>query len=512
MARAEALLRQGCYECLRTASDVYAHLIDPPVRRPSPSAIRAAFEVSVLLAVREKEIGLDSAASLSRARTLLGKLSEQSPPDRRGASRADLTRSKSAVLAAPDPAMLLHVAEGFFGELSGLDAEARQDQARAAEQRGSLADAERQLQQAFEESGGTALAAGYLALALDCEQPVRDRLVSPAGTLARADAPPLLRYRAAICSQDRPRVLNELREQDPRWTEAYFFEGKYEMGSPSRPPVPARAAPLFASARDTFPTSIAVHVLLARAQEMEGDAAAALASFDAVLALQPAHVDAQLGRVRTLSSLGRHEEAVATASALIERGTWYVGDAYYWRAWNQYSRRQLDAAWADVQGAMRLVANTSVYTLAGSIAHARRELETAVGHFDTAWTMDATNCFAASSGGLVEIDRGDWKAAADRFSNGVQCYAVAAGMARAELASIENASLDPGERTRRLATTRKRWESAEELGAQSALNAAQAYVQVGERERALAFVERAERHVSTRNAAGMLRVRIAGVR
>jgi tetratricopeptide (TPR) repeat protein len=495
---------------LKGASDVYARLVDPPVRRPSDDALRGAFDVSLLLAVREKEIGLDSAASLARARTLLGKLPPYGTSERKGSSRPTPTTAKSGIVRVRDPAARLRVAEAVFGELSGLDAEARQEQARAAQQRGSVSDAVSELQHAFEESGGTDLAAGYLALALDCEQAVRDRLLSPAGILARADAPPLLRYRAAICSQDRPAALTELRQKDPRWSEAFVFEGKYEMGSPSRPPVPTRAIPLFVSARAAFPTSIAVHVMLARAQEMEGDAAGALASFDNVLGLQPAHVDAQLGRVRTLSSLGRHEEAIATATGLIDGGTWYVGDAYYWRAWNQYSRRRLDPAWADVTTAMRLVANTSVYTLAGSIAHARRELEIAAGHFDTAWTMDATNCFAASSGGLVEIDLGDWRAAADRFSKAVQCHAVAAGMARAEIGSIETAALDPAVRARRLASARKRLESAEELGAQSALNAAQAYAQVGERERALAYVERAEGHTSTRNAAGELRVRIAG--
>jgi len=510
LARADALVRDGCYQCLKDASELYARLVEPPEKRPSARALQGAFDSSLLLAVRQKEIGLDSAASLARARTLLDKLSRPGTPDRKGRSRAAPTMSGSGIVHIQDPTIRLHVAEAVFGELAGLDAEARQQQARATQQRGDVADAVRQLQHEFELSTGTDLAAGYLALALDCEQPVSERVIPPSTAAARDDAPPLLRYRAAICSQDRPVVLTALREEDPRWTEVLLFEGKYEMGSPSRPPLPARAAPLFTAARAALPDSIAVHVLLARAHEMEGEAAAALASFDDVLALEPTHVDARLGRVRTLSSLGRREEAIATATWLIERGTWYVGDAYYWRAWNQYSSRRLDAAWADVNTAMRLVANTSVYTLAGSIAYARRELETAVRHFDTAWKMDATNCFAAASGGLVGMDLGDWKAASDRFSNAVQCYAVAAGMARAELRSIENAALEPAVRARRLASARKRLESAEELGAQSALNAAQTYVQLGDGERALAYVERAEGHPSTRNAAGVLRMRIAG--
>lgn len=493
LARADALVRDGCYRCLQEALRVYVRLTDPPAQRPLPRALRGAFDVSLLLAAREKEIGLPADASLARARALLSRMS----PAQSGTHE--------------DLSMRLAAAEAIVGEASGLDAEERQHRGAGAPQHDVGALTIQRLAQAFLESGQTDLIAAYLALGIDCGQPANRRLIPPASMLAQHGGPALMRYRVAICSSDPPTPLTRLREEDPRWTEIFFFEGKYEMGSPSRSPEPVRAAALLAAAAEALPASVAVHMLLAWAQEMNGDFAAALASFDRILATKPAHVDARLGRARNLSYLGRAEEGIAAATALIDHGTWHVGDAYYWRAWNHYQAHRLEPAWADVQEALRLLANTSVYSLAGSIAYALRDLDTAVRHFDSAVKMDPTNCVAASSAGLVQIDLKAWQMAADRFSKATNCYALVAGSVRTELAALERAALDPALKARRLSSARKRLESAEDLGSQSALNAAQSYVHAGDTDSALTYVERAERHPATRDKAQDLEERIARV-
>ena len=61
-----------------------------------------------------------------------------------------------------------------------------------------------------------------------------------------------------------------------------------------------------------------------------------LAELHATLALVPTHRDAILGRTVTLSHLGRYDEAIAAAARLIELGSWFTGEAYYWRAWDEY--------------------------------------------------------------------------------------------------------------------------------------------------------------------------------
>ncbi len=494
VTRAEALVHEGCYRCLQDASEIYAGLAG----RASDLVVRGAFDVALLMAVREKEVGVPAERSLTRARALLPRLS-RTPAS--GRTHEDL-----------DPATLLKGAETIVGDLSGLDSDERQTRSERPEQAEAAADAIGQLEQILLKSGTTSEAATYLALAIDCERPRNRRLIDPAALRTHAAGSPLMRYRVAICSDGPPTSLTQLREADPRWTDTFFFEGRYEMGNPSRAPEPVRAAALLTSASETFPESIAIRLMLANAHEMNGDFAASLVSFDQILVWKPTHVDARLGRVRTLTYLARADEAIKAATELIDLGTWHVGDAYYWRAWNTYQTQRLEPAWTDIQQAMRLRANTAVYALAGSIAYARKDLTTAVGHFDRAFEMDATNCPAVSSAGLVHTDQAAWQPAAESFSKAASCYALAAGTARKELTTLEQSGLEPGLKARRVSSARKRIESGDELAGQSALNAAQGYVRAGQTRLALDCIELAERHPATRDQALALRARINSTR
>jgi hypothetical protein len=38
--------------------------------------------------------------------------------------------------------------------------------------------------------------------------------------------------------------------------------------------------------------------------------------------------------------------------------------------------------------------------------------------------MDPTNCVAASSTGLVQVDRGAWQLAAEKYSTATSCFAL----------------------------------------------------------------------------------------
>ena len=79
LARADALVRQGCYDCLREANDVYTRVAVGKARRLV--ALRL-FETNLLLALREKEIGLDPAASMAHARAATDALPPVMDPDR----------------------------------------------------------------------------------------------------------------------------------------------------------------------------------------------------------------------------------------------------------------------------------------------------------------------------------------------------------------------------------------------------------------------------------------------
>ena len=104
----------------------------------------------------------------------------------------------------------------------------------------------------------------------------------------------------------------------------------------------------------------------------------ALSGFDDVLKAYPTHRDAMNGKMQAQSYLMRHPDAIATATRLLELGTWHIADANYWRAWNRYHLKEYDAAWDDVENAIKGLSNSRVYMLAGLIAYARKDLPIAV--------------------------------------------------------------------------------------------------------------------------------------
>ena len=139
------------------------------------------------------------------------------------------------------------------------------------------------------------------------------------------------------------------------------------------------------------------------------------------------------------SYLMRHPDAIATATRLLDLGTWHIADANYWRAWNRYHLKEYDAAWEDVENATRGLSNSRVYMLAGLIAYARKDLPIAVQRFDRAYEIDPSACDATWMSGLVSIDQNELAIAAPKFTRGMSCFVSAAAALRQDRARTEAA-------------------------------------------------------------------------
>ncbi len=230
-------------------------------------------------------------------------------------------------------------------------------------------------------------------------------------------------------------------------------------------------------------------------EEFEG----ALSGFDDVLAGQPAHRDALNGRMQALSYLLRHGDAVATATRILDLGTWHIADANYWRAWNRYHLKDYEAAWADVENAIRGLSNSRVYMLAGLIGYARKDLPTAVARFDRAYELDSSACDATWMSGLVSIDQNELEIAAPKFTRGMSCFVSAAAALREDRANrgaaIAKRGTPPTAREQaQLDRLQRDADTADEKSAQSAYNAAQCYARTGQKRMALNLIAVAIAH------------------
>lgn len=471
LVAADEVMHAGCYTCLRDALARYEALAKT---RGAPADLpQRIFEAAVLLTLRAKEIGLPFEPWLERARAAAPSL----PATSGAAAVVELIELAPMEMSgfAPGPAGLRRFAREVLPALAAW-------------------------RERIDATTLTPTTKRYLDLAVACED--RTTRMDMASEAPPTDAPPIVRYRRAICNPTPEADAGRLLAEDPRWTEAAWFAGRRMLAVRGEL---TEAIDMLAVASRAFPESGAMLMSLAGTQRAADRLDAALASYDAVLALVPEHRWALLGRVLCLTYLGRHADAVASATRMIDLGTHLIGDAYYWRAWNRYQLKALDEAWADATSALTQQANTTVHTLTGLIAYARKELPTALSHFERAWTLDNSNCDAGWYKGIVQAELNAWRDAAPTFSTAMSCFVAAASTARAELASVQASSQTESQKAKRQAELQKSAEENERKAATAAYNAAQGFGRTGQTGPALTHLEVAAGHEAMREKAEALK-------
>ena len=173
---------------------------------------------------------------------------------------------------------------------------------------------------------GKDLVATYAALAIDCESQRLIESVDVTALMAIYQNVPLMRFRVARCG--RPPLaapLIALRAADPRWNDTLFWEARRAVtGSPQLGIDLTGAIQLYGEGRAAFPNSIAMTMAWANTNMSAEEFEAALSGFDHVLLTFPDHRDALSGRMQSLSYLMRHPDAIATATRILDLGTWHM--------------------------------------------------------------------------------------------------------------------------------------------------------------------------------------------
>jgi tetratricopeptide (TPR) repeat protein len=430
-----ALIRHGCFSCLGRALAA--------ARQQQDAGL--VFEAAVLLAARARELGMPADEWIEEARTLAvgdsGRLVvldilESLPRDRLSGARdhtlAQTPRRQRVDTLTP----------------SWLDALAR----------GSESPEFR----------------SYLRLSLTCSSATTEAM-SPAEVVdsipADVRTAPLLRYRLGICGPDHVETLRALRVADQDFVDADFALARYAV---QRRPYPDfdDALERLQAAAVAFPRSSAIAATAGDVNQLVERWPEALGAYDAAIALVADHPDALIGRTIALSNLGRHEEAIATATSLIEGGRWFIGQALYWRAWNRFQLTDYTVARQDADRAKMLMVNAGVYLLSGMIEWRLRRLEGAEREFEEALRMDFGQCEAATFLGGVRNERSRVPEAVAAFTQAVRCYDLTIGLAREAIGLLEKSDAPPSHRARQLARHERTIAQAEKRRAEAANGAA----------------------------------------
>jgi tetratricopeptide (TPR) repeat protein len=472
---ADAMLEAGCYRCLLEAIAVYEDALGRS--EPPPVARARAFDTALLLALREKELGLPATPWLDRASALA---IEEERPYLEVAAGLPWTTAGAAVDFEPDVRLTGRTYLDSWVSLMG-----RPD---------SYLDE-------------------YVIVALACTAGTR---AAQTDILARIDTTLVpIRYRMGVCGLEHRAHLDEVVAAEPRFVEAQFFIGRYEMtagvsigGAPARDWL-TRAVPPLLAAHDGIPESPIIAIALAGLMRARTELDRALALYDEAIALRPTQADALLGRTITLTYLERGDDAIATATRMVELGRWHMGQAYYWRAWNHYRAGRLDTAAVDVASARRLNIDADVMTLSGMVAFDQKRPDDARRDLLEALRLDATKCVASWYLGLLDVDVEAWTPAVNRFAVAGACYEQEADAFRAQIDQLP-ADLPDEARARQVASFEDTAASSLQQAGRSYFNAAQASMRLQDRPAARRYAESAVRYENVRARAEALLQSLGG--
>jgi tetratricopeptide (TPR) repeat protein len=386
-----ALIRQGCYRCLEEAFAVAAQ----------QQQSQLAFEAASLLVLRSKELGIPPDAWLERAHAMAGvdgawteilQMVAAVPPDPLGGDREAMSANPA------DGARIRALLPTWRDTLRG--------------------------------GGGSSEFRTYLETALVCSlgpPNQRDQFVDGLGD----GLSPLLAYRAGLCSSHRVDRLRPL-------AEAGFVDAEYTLGRAALEGVKDEELALrhFQTAAAAFPTSLSIGTSIGNIHIEWEDWQAATTAFDAVLAVRPAHPDALIGRTISVSRMGRYQDGIDTATRLVG-GTWYLGQAFYWRAWNYHGLKNYTAARAEMDRTRTLMVNAQVFLLSGLIDWALEGRPLAEQEFQEALSMDFGQCEAAFYLGGVRAEMRKAPEGIAAFTQALQCYDLSITVRRKLIEGVE---------------------------------------------------------------------------
>jgi tetratricopeptide (TPR) repeat protein len=432
LARADRLLSIGCYACLKEATQIYERARG---RGPARAAIAAqAHQALVLMALRERELGLPASNAAQRAVT-----PETLP--------ADVFDHVLRIVGEPQ-----HLPDG--------EADA-------------LAAAMAPLIQTLSNHAARSLPAAYALAAVSCRTS-GDPADQPSLSRWREESA-AIRYADLMCAPDVSAAdVEALLGADPRFLEVHYLAGMHELQQGR----PRSAYHQVAKASEAFPKSFVVNAALAHLALAIDEAEEALRLYERALASRddPAST---LGRARALTFLDRHEEAIDVLNGLLETGAWSPGEAHYWRGWNLYQLARHEEAREDARQALRTWSSPDVERLAGLTSLALDRPDEARGHFVQALALGADDCESRLHLARLDSHAHEWATALDGFDAAATCFSRA--LAERQEAVSEHEAL---------ASTVREISRLERWRASSLYSAAISAKVLGRRELALAYASR----------------------
>jgi tetratricopeptide (TPR) repeat protein len=461
LTNADALVRAGCYDCLVAAYREYTTLRAYPAATESATA--GAVRSAALLAARERELGTEDSGYLRRAHELVA------------TNDTAYQQTLVPLLEITDTLLTRNAARQIGDEIEL----ARMQTAN----RNRDAWTER-LRAHADEDPLTA----YLWLAFNCTYVPAGQLNIEGwlGQLPVWRESPLIKFKAATCGSFNTAALQSLLKGDGRFIELNYYLG---LSTTLRGRLNESVDHL-EKAYTWRPRWPAVTTSLGNTNLTMEEFDQAVTYFDRTLAVVAAHPDALLGKIKALTYAGRYADALATVDQLLALERWYIGDARYWRAYNEMQLARNDDAWADVELAGKLLINAAVPKLAGLIAYRRKQIDVARAKFEESRRRDPNDCETGFYLGVVLAEQSVWDRTASVLVETGKCLEGWESDYNAEIERLRVSNDSPTRVQRQILRRQMQIADGRRKMATSWFNVAVAYYQLARKDDARQYAER----------------------
>jgi len=309
---------------------------------------------------------------------------------------------------------------------------------------------------------------------------------------------PLVRFKLAIYPNLDPEALDAIIASDPEFYEVEVFRGNLELQAGRV----LSAEKRYLNAYRHIPLSTITVISLANVYFHMEEFDRCLEFNDRALALSPNYRDAILGKAMCLGYLGRHAEALTELQRMLDLGKYYIGESYYWMAWNFKELNRIAEAGTSVEMAKNyLIGHYEVMSLSGIVAYLQGRLEDAESDLIEALKLNSGDCEAAFYLGKVYGDRQDWPASGEFFERAAGCNHQTEAAIQARIKEIEESPMSAARKAKHVNTKKSQLLQTRRTKATAYYNAAAGFYNAKRLDKALAMAEQAAAYPTTREKA-----------
>jgi tetratricopeptide (TPR) repeat protein len=471
---AERFSRKGCYVGFKKAVEIYQELYAQP-------SIRGKITVSfiktlILMTVRERELGILNDRYIQKATEIL----KENPSLRSFAPYVDLANTmypKTKGIMRDINVMGTVKVVGDFLKNAELKADmklkAQSDDYYAYLYVSFYSSFANYLEQKEELSGFTKLYPDSI----------------------------LFKYKTATADlREDPKLLEALVEADPDFFEAYYHLGELALGAQKL----LEAEKNFLKASEGIPESPQITIYLGSIYMATEEFEKSLEYYEKTLGLAPAYRDALLGKAVCLSYMGKFNEAIEVLNKLVAMGYYLMGESHYWLAWNYHELKDNDNGQLHIEESKgRLPTNGEVFSLAGTIAFEKNEIDKAEKEFLESLKYGG-NTEALFGLGKVYAQKQKWLDSGLFFSQATVAVGQSESAVAERIRQIKVSTLTEERKAKMIAKKEQQFKILAATKATGYYDAAVGYFNAGRGSQALEMAEKAASHPQFKEAAADL--------